>query len=89
MSGGLVLSRFPGERIIIGQDITVEVVSVSGSKVRLRTVAPKGVSVHREEVVRKIEEEKARSAEVQKTTKGSSQLEPAAGPCEVASTPEA
>jgi|JI8StandDraft_1071087.scaffolds.fasta_scaffold10969_5 carbon storage regulator len=85
---GLVLSRFPGERIIIGQDITVEVAEVRGNKVRLKVVAPKGVSVHREEVAKKIEE-KARSAKVQSASEGPGQPKPATGPCEVASTSEA
>ena len=53
---GLVLTRHPGERICIGDDITVEVVEVrsfgKGCTVRLRVVAPPGVLVDREEVSR-------------------------------------
>lgn len=51
---GLVLTRHPGERIVIGDDITVEVVEVrsfgKGCTVRLRVVAPPGTLVDREEV---------------------------------------
>lgn len=51
---GLVLTRHPGERVVIGPDITVEVVEVrtfgKGCSVRLRVVAPPGVLVDREEV---------------------------------------
>jgi carbon storage regulator CsrA len=51
---GLVLTRHPGERIVIGPDITVEVVEVrsfgKGCAVRLRVVAPPDVVVDREEV---------------------------------------
>ena len=46
----LVLSRRRGEKIVIGDDITIEVVEVRGDKVRLGIVAPKEVTVHREEV---------------------------------------
>jgi carbon storage regulator len=46
----LVLTRKVGERIVIGRGITVEVVSVQGSKVRLGIVAPPDVPVDREEV---------------------------------------
>jgi carbon storage regulator len=47
----LVLSRKCGERIVINEDITVEVIAVKGNKVRLGIVAPKEVSVHRQEVL--------------------------------------
>lgn len=46
----LVLSRLRGEAIIIGDDITVEVVDIRGDKVRLGVSAPKEISVHRKEV---------------------------------------
>lgn len=56
----LVLTRKRGERVIIGDNITVEVVEVRGDKVRLGFVAPKEVSVHRQEV--RDEMEKRRQA---------------------------
>jgi len=46
----LVLSRRINERIVLGPNITVMVVSISGDKVRLGIVAPKEIEVHREEV---------------------------------------
>lgn len=47
----LMLSRKKGERIRIGDDITITVVEFrSGGKVRIGIVAPKDVPVHREEV---------------------------------------
>jgi carbon storage regulator len=51
----LVLSRKPGEAIVIGDGITVTVVEVKGERVRLGFTAPAEVSIHREELQRKIE----------------------------------
>ena len=46
----LVLSRKKNESIVINNDIIVTVVEIRGDKVRLGIVAPKEVSVHRQEV---------------------------------------
>jgi carbon storage regulator len=46
----LVLSRRPGQKINIGNEITVEVISVSGEGVRLGISAPDTMAVHRNEV---------------------------------------
>ena len=48
----LVLSRKPGERIVINDTIEVEVVSVRGDKVRLGVVADRSVPVRRGELER-------------------------------------
>jgi carbon storage regulator len=46
----LVISRARGDSIIVNDDITITVVEIRKDKVRLGVVAPKGVSVHRQEV---------------------------------------
>jgi carbon storage regulator len=46
----LVLSRQRDEVVKIGDDIEVTVIDIRGDKVRLGFTAPKGVSVHRQEV---------------------------------------
>jgi carbon storage regulator len=46
----LVLSRRPGEKIVIAENIQVTVVSVQGDKVRLGITAPRSVCVDRQEV---------------------------------------
>lgn len=46
----LVLSRMQGQNILIGDDIRIKVVSISGDKVKLGITAPNGVEVDREEV---------------------------------------
>ncbi len=53
----LVLSRRLGETLIIGDDIKITVLGISGNQVRLGIAAPKEVTVHREEVYRRIQEE--------------------------------
>ncbi|MCA8989892.1 MAG: carbon storage regulator CsrA [Planctomycetaceae bacterium] len=54
----LVLSRKQDEKIIIGDSITLMVVSIQGDKVRLGIDAPKHVTIHREEVYRAIQNER-------------------------------
>lgn len=54
----LILTRRPGEQLRIGEDITVLVVGVMGGHVRLGTQAPRDVSVHREEIYRRIQRER-------------------------------
>jgi carbon storage regulator len=57
----LVLTRKPGQSIIIGDGIEVEVLSVAGEKVRLGITAPREVEIFRHEVYERIKAE--RSAE--------------------------
>jgi carbon storage regulator len=52
----LILSRKAGEKIVIGNDVTIEVVDVRSDRVRLGISAPKDVSVHREEVYQAIKQ---------------------------------
>src|SRR5690242_10688513 len=52
----LVLSRKTGERIVIGENIVVTVLSVCGNKVRLGVEAPRELSVYREEIHRRIQD---------------------------------
>ena len=47
----LVLSRKVGERIVIGQGVTITVLDVNGPRVRLGIVAPADVPVYRSEVI--------------------------------------
>ncbi len=48
----LVLSRKPNERIVIGDNIVVQIVRVSGGTVRLGIEAPAAVPIRRDELPR-------------------------------------
>lgn len=56
----LVLTRNKNEKVLIGDNIEVVVLSASGGQVRLGINAPKDVSVHREEVYQRIQQERKR-----------------------------
>mgnify|MGYP000229923864 CR=1 FL=1 len=58
----LVLSRRLGETLIIGDDVKVTVLGISGNQVRLGIAAPKEVSVHREEVYQAIHDQNTEAA---------------------------
>ena len=53
----LILTRRTGESVMIGNNVSVKVLAVSGNQVRVGVRAPKEVTVHREEVFRRIQAE--------------------------------
>jgi carbon storage regulator len=55
----LILTRNSGQSIKVGDDISLTVLGVQGNQVRIGIEAPRDVSVHREEVYRRIQEEQA------------------------------
>lgn len=64
----LVLSRRLDETLIIGDDIKITVLGISGNQVRIGIAAPKEVSVHREEVYLRIKQEAKQETQASKRT---------------------
>ena len=58
----LILTRRPGERVVIGDEILVTVMGVSGHTVRLGIAAPAGVPIYREEIWLAVREENRAAA---------------------------
>ena len=61
----LILTRKQGESVAIGDDIQVTVVEIQGKQVKLGVKAPREVSVHRQEIYEKIQQENIRASQVQ------------------------
>lgn len=51
----LVLTRKPGQKILIGDSIEVTILDVRGEGIRVGINAPKDVRIQREEVLRAVE----------------------------------
>jgi carbon storage regulator len=59
----LILTRRAGERVVIGEDVLVTVMEISGQTVRLGIAAPKGLPIYREEIWLAVKEENRAAAE--------------------------
>lgn len=46
----LILTRRPGERICIGENVVVTILGVKGSQVRVGIAAPRDIAIDREEI---------------------------------------
>ena len=60
----LILTRKLGEKITIGDEITITLIEIKGSQVKLGIEAPRSVSIHRQEIYEKIRKENLGSSEV-------------------------
>ena len=59
----LVITRKAGDRVQIGDDITVTLLEITGSSVRLGIDAPAEVAVYRHEILQAVQEENRAAAE--------------------------
>lgn len=53
----LVLTRRPGESIIVGHNIVVTVIEIKGGQVRIGIDAPREIEVYREEIYEQVRQE--------------------------------
>jgi len=60
----LILTRKLGEKINIGDDITVTLVEIKGTQVKLGIEAPKTIEIHRREIYERIREENLSSSDI-------------------------
>jgi carbon storage regulator len=54
----LILTRRVGEKLVIGENVTVTVLGVKGNQIRIGIDAPHEVQVHREEIWKRILKER-------------------------------
>ena len=60
----LILTRKLGERIAIGDDISITLLEIKGSQVKLGIEAPQNISIHRQEIYERIRGENLNSLKV-------------------------
>ena len=60
----LRISRRAGERIIVGDNVVIEVMEISGQTVRIGIDAPRSVPVYREELWLEVKRENEAAADV-------------------------
>jgi len=58
----LILTRRVGEKLMIGDDVIITILSLKGNQIRVGIDAPREVKVHRQEVFDRIQKEKEREA---------------------------
>jgi carbon storage regulator CsrA len=54
----LILTRRVGETLMIGDTVTVTVLGVKGNQVRIGIDAPKTTEIHREEIYKRVVQER-------------------------------
>jgi carbon storage regulator len=59
----LIITRRAGERIMVGDDIVVEVMELVGNSVRIGISAPRSVPVYREEIYTAVRDENRAAAD--------------------------
>ena len=74
----LVLTRKPGERLVIGDNIVITVVEVKGDNIRIGIDAPREVKVYRGEIYDAIVAENRQAATATGDLTGLDQLKPSA-----------
>ena len=63
----LIVTRREGEKLMIGDDVVVSIVEVSGGTVKLGIEAPRSVPIYREELWAAVRDENRAAAEAPAT----------------------
>jgi carbon storage regulator len=63
----LIITRRPGERIMVGDEVTVEIMEIVGNSVRVGISAPRSVPVYREEIYAAVRDENRAAADAAPT----------------------
>ena len=58
----LIITRRAGQKVMLGDDVTVHVMEIVGNSVRIGVEAPKSLPVYREEIWAAVKEENQASA---------------------------
>jgi carbon storage regulator len=59
----LIITRKPGEKIMLGDDVVVHVMEIVGNSVRVGIQAPRSLPVYREEISEAVRNENRAAAE--------------------------
>ncbi len=65
----LIITRRPGQRIMLGDDVTLHVMEINGNNVRLGVEAPKSLPVYREEIWASVKQENKEAAAAASATR--------------------
>jgi carbon storage regulator len=60
----LIITRRPGEKVMLGDDIVLHVMEIVGNSVRVGIQAPRSLPVYREEIWEAVKEENRAAAQV-------------------------
>jgi carbon storage regulator len=60
----LIITRRPGEKVMVGEDIVVHVMEIVGNSVRVGIEAPRSVPVYREEIWNAVRAENRAAADL-------------------------
>ena len=63
----LIITRRPGERIMLGDDTRIHIMEIVGNNVRVGVEAPRSLPVYREEIWTAVKEENEAAAAAEET----------------------
>jgi carbon storage regulator len=63
----LIITRRPGERIMLGDDTRIHIMEIVGNNVRVGVEAPRSLPVYREEIWTAVKEENEAAAAAEQT----------------------